>query len=513
VPDEVQTTIGASAGDEPTTRSAASARATECFVVMPFGKKPVPAAPESMFDFDKPYRVIMRRAIEAAGMVPVRADESTASGIIHTDMFKALRDKRIVLAELSLHNPNVYYELGIRHVLSSAGTVLMCRTDQPLPFDIALSRVVMYEYDGRHLDWEEAERVIPILRQYLLEAQQGHQDSPVHALIHIPTSERHRDRADTAANPFLVPELHRYEKDLGERWRKDGADLAGLMTDHGHSIFGARAMGYYCLADDSLPEGSAAVADQLVDAAQYDLANELFERLGPNELDFRRRLTYASSYSEEHPDLAGADQALAMVEEVIADVQKRLATSRVQRTTELAYCFGRLGGLLQWRWQRSHEPRDLDAAIDSMRRSLELMLDARRLGAGPPAGLIAQTRVKVMLHLRIRDQDAHRPDAEQHGRAVLAITPDLSIDDPMALSWLRWYQVIVVADEGHERDAREKTYEALREDARLNEFEHREVGKRQYQLLRRFIDQYSEWFREPSLIGTVAQALQSRLEL
>jgi tellurite resistance protein len=83
----------------------------------------------------------------------------------------------------------------------------------------------------------------------------------------------------------------------------------------------------------------------------------------------------------------------------------------------------------------------------------------------------------------------------------------------MALSWLRWYQVIVVADEGHERDAREKTYEALREDARLNEFEHREVGKRQYQLLRRFIDQYSEWFREPSLIGTVAQALQSRLEL
>ena len=148
-----------------------------------------------------------------------------------------------------------------------------------------------------------------------------------------------------------------------------------------------------------------------------------------------------------------------------------------------------------------------------MGRSLELMLDARRLGAGPPAGLIAQIRVKVMLHLRIRDQDAHRPDAEQHGQAVLAITPDLSIDDSIALSWLRWYQVIVLADQGHEQDAREKTYEALREDARLNEFEHREVGKRQYQLLRRFIDQYSEWFREPSLIGTVAQALQSRLEL
>jgi hypothetical protein len=38
-------------------------------------------------------------------------------------------------------------------------------------------------------------------------------------------------------------------------------------------------------------------------------------------------------------------------------------------------------------------------------------------------------------------------------------------------------------------------------------------GRRQYVLLRRFIDQYSEWFREPTLIGTVAQALQSRLDL
>ena len=171
-------------------------------------------------------------------MVPVRADESTASGIIHTDMFKALRDRRVVLAELSLHNPNVYYELGVEHVLSSAGTVLMCRADQPLPFDIALSRVVMYEYDGHHLDWEEAERVIPILRQYLLEALEGHQDSPVHALIHIPAADRRSDRTDTTSNPFLVPELHRYEMDLGERWRQDGSNLARLMTDHGRSTFG-----------------------------------------------------------------------------------------------------------------------------------------------------------------------------------------------------------------------------------------------------------------------------------
>ncbi len=47
-----------------------------------------------------------------------------------------------------------------------------------------------------------------------------------------------------------------------------------------------------------------------------------------------------------------------------------------------------------------------------------------------PVGLIAQAGVKLILHFRIRDNDARRPDAEQHGQAVLAVTPDPRIDDP-----------------------------------------------------------------------------------
>jgi hypothetical protein len=82
----------------------------------------------------------------------------------------------------------------------------------------------------------------------------------------------------------------------------------------------------------------------------------------------------------------------------------------------------------------------------------------------------------------------------------------------LSLSWSRWYQAIVLADRGHEQGARGKSCEA-REDAGLNKLEHVEVGRRRYQLLRRFIDQYSEWFREPTLIRTVAQALQSKLVL
>src|SRR6478735_5951104 len=128
---------------------------------------------------------------------------------------------------------------------------------------------------------------------------------------------------------------------------------------------------------------------------------------------------YASSYSEEHPNLPGTDHAIAMVNQAIDDARKQFAATDVQRSVELSHGYRRLAGLQQWRWQQTHETGDLDAAIDALDHSLELMLNARQLGAGAPVGLIAQARVKLILHLRIRDNDARRPDAEQHGQAVL----------------------------------------------------------------------------------------------
>jgi hypothetical protein len=68
----------------------------------------------------------MEPAIKAAGLTARRADQTVSSGPIHTDMFRDLRDRPLVLADLSLLNPNVFYEIGIRHVLARRGTVLMC---------------------------------------------------------------------------------------------------------------------------------------------------------------------------------------------------------------------------------------------------------------------------------------------------------------------------------------------------------------------------------------------------
>jgi 3',5'-cyclic AMP phosphodiesterase CpdA len=114
------------------------------FVVMPFGQKAVDGG---LFDYDAVYTRIFRPAAEAAGYTVSRIDEYPAGGSIPEQYLHELYRADVVLADVSSSNPNVFYELGIRHAVSSAGTVLVARHGAHLPFDIAHLRVVFYGTD------------------------------------------------------------------------------------------------------------------------------------------------------------------------------------------------------------------------------------------------------------------------------------------------------------------------------------------------------------------------------
>jgi hypothetical protein len=103
------------------------------FVVMPFGQKEVPKrllvdalpAPETVndglqVDFDDVYRFLFRPALEAAGLQPFRADDEESAGDILKDMFAELVTADFVLADISIFNANVFYELGTRHTVGAA---------------------------------------------------------------------------------------------------------------------------------------------------------------------------------------------------------------------------------------------------------------------------------------------------------------------------------------------------------------------------------------------------------
>jgi tetratricopeptide (TPR) repeat protein len=154
------------------------------FVIMPFGPKKSSDGPE--IDFDVVYDELLRPAIIAAGLSPHRADADRRGGSIHLDMFQDLLLAEFVVADLTLDNPNVWYEIGVRHALRSGGTVLTYALRNRLPFDIAGQRMQRYTLkDGRLVPGRvEAERTaLTEAIAATLGAWRGRRASPVYQLI------------------------------------------------------------------------------------------------------------------------------------------------------------------------------------------------------------------------------------------------------------------------------------------------------------------------------------------
>ena len=100
-----------------------------CFVIMPFGRKPDASGRE--IDFDIVYKDIIEPAIRDVGFDPVRADEEVNAGLIHKAMFERLALSEYAIADLTIFNPNVYYELGVRHAVRPANDGAALRRGEP----------------------------------------------------------------------------------------------------------------------------------------------------------------------------------------------------------------------------------------------------------------------------------------------------------------------------------------------------------------------------------------------
>ena len=94
-----------------------------CFVLMPFGRKPEGGG--RIIDFDAVYNEVIAPAVLAAGMEVIRADQEQIGGTIHKPMFERLMLCDYAVADMTGANPNVYYELGIRHALRPRSTVII----------------------------------------------------------------------------------------------------------------------------------------------------------------------------------------------------------------------------------------------------------------------------------------------------------------------------------------------------------------------------------------------------
>ena len=98
-------------------------RPLRCFVIMPFGEKR--DADGKAIDFDAIYDELIAPAVSgpafrAAGgpaIESVRCDRIDQAGWVHRQMIEAIHGSEVVVVYLSTLNPNVFYELGVRHAL------------------------------------------------------------------------------------------------------------------------------------------------------------------------------------------------------------------------------------------------------------------------------------------------------------------------------------------------------------------------------------------------------------
>jgi tetratricopeptide (TPR) repeat protein len=116
------------------------------FVAMPFGRKPGPDGGD--VDFNRVFHELIAPAIRAAGLSAFRADQEPAAGSILADMFQELLIADLVVADLTIPNPNVWYEIGVRHALRARGVVLIFGGKAPSAFDLYTERKLRYGLAG-----------------------------------------------------------------------------------------------------------------------------------------------------------------------------------------------------------------------------------------------------------------------------------------------------------------------------------------------------------------------------
>jgi tetratricopeptide (TPR) repeat protein len=154
------------------------------FVAMPFGTKP--GADGNPIDFNRVYAEYIAPALEAAGLTVFRADQEQRAGDIRTDMFQELLVADLVVADLSIDNPNVWYELGVRHALRSRGVVLVSGGKVTTAFDLYTDRKLRYSLKDGAPDpatLEDDQRKLTEMVKATMESWHGRKVSPVYNLM------------------------------------------------------------------------------------------------------------------------------------------------------------------------------------------------------------------------------------------------------------------------------------------------------------------------------------------
>ena len=199
----------------------------KCFVIMPFGDSKKDEESKKKYDdiFNAIKRTIEKIQIndkEKKILTCHRADEEIGPGEIIAHVIENLVTSEIVIADLTGRNPNVFYELGVRHSVENK-TILIAEDLEDIPFDLKGQRIISYRYDFKgmmnlqDLLQEAVEKLI---------SDPEENDNPVRKFLYNRETERISKKETPSgfeAEKNILSELNHLKKEFAEQTKKMNA--------------------------------------------------------------------------------------------------------------------------------------------------------------------------------------------------------------------------------------------------------------------------------------------------
>ena len=227
------------------------------FIIRPFGTK-------NDINFDDVEQKLIDPALTRLGVTGRTTGEIRRQGNIRLDMFQRLLTADLVVADISIHNANVYYELGVRHALRGKHTFMIrgrgagVKADE-VPFDIKTDRYLTY--DGVNPE-ASVDDLFEGLRQTI--KSEAH-DSPVFQMLpdlaeqdrarFLPIPRDYREEVQRAMEKKELGDLELLAAEArGFEWEIEGLRLVGRAQFDLKAFEGGRATWEAVRQQDALDE-------------------------------------------------------------------------------------------------------------------------------------------------------------------------------------------------------------------------------------------------------------------
>lgn len=154
-----------------------------CFFIAPIGKE----GEEQRQHSDAILSSYVEHALSVVDpkLKVVRADQITTPGMITKQVIEYLLKSKLVVADLSYHNPNVFYELAVRHATGKP-VVPLKRAADPLPFDNKDFRTIEIKFADKYEILAELETMRSTISQFVRQAVASGDNSDNPLLIYFP---------------------------------------------------------------------------------------------------------------------------------------------------------------------------------------------------------------------------------------------------------------------------------------------------------------------------------------